>query len=61
MLALSDNRVLVILVINEREVQNRIIHTDRNYSQQELDMVLHYRDQFRNSGEPNTGRGLNLD
>lgn len=35
-LSLSDNRVLVILVLNEREVQNRVIHTQRNYSQIEL-------------------------
>ena len=35
-LSLSDNRVLVILVINDREVQNRILHTEQNYSQSEL-------------------------
>lgn len=35
-LPLSDNRVLVILVINERQVQNRVIHTRRPYSQIEL-------------------------
>lgn len=35
-LPLSDNRVLVILVMNEREVQNRVIHTRRAYSQIEL-------------------------
>ena len=35
-LPLSDNRVLVILVINEREVQNRIIHTQRAFSEEEL-------------------------
>ncbi len=35
-LRLSDNRVLVILVINERDVQNRIIHTSREYSEVEL-------------------------
>ena len=35
-LVLSEKRVLVILVINEQEVQNRIIHTQRNYSQTEL-------------------------
>lgn len=35
-LPLSGDRVLVILVINEREVQNRIIHTQRNYSEEEL-------------------------
>lgn len=35
-LPLSGDRVLVILVINEREVQNRIIHTQRPYSEDEL-------------------------
>lgn len=35
-LPLSGNRVLVILVINEREVQNRIIHTTREFSTREL-------------------------
>jgi heat-inducible transcriptional repressor len=35
-LPLSGNRVLVILVINEREVQNRIVHTSRQYSDIEL-------------------------
>lgn len=35
-LPLSGDRVLVILVVNEREVQNRIIHTQRHYSESEL-------------------------
>ena len=35
-LPLSENRVLVILVVNDREVQNRILHTDRNYASSEL-------------------------
>jgi heat-inducible transcriptional repressor len=33
---LSDNRVLVILIANKQEVQNRIIHTHRPYSREEL-------------------------
>ena len=33
---LSGNRVLVILVINEREVQNRVVHTSRKFSDIEL-------------------------
>lgn len=33
---LSDNRVLVVLVTNGREVQNRIIHLDRHHSADEL-------------------------
>lgn len=35
-LALSDNRVLAILVINDREVQNRILNTDRTHTESEL-------------------------
>jgi len=35
-LPLSDNRVLAILVVNEQEVQNRVIHTARHYSEDEL-------------------------
>lgn len=35
-LPLSGNRVLVILVVNEREVQNRIIHTQRPFTETEL-------------------------
>ncbi len=35
-LPLSGDRVLVILVINQREVQNRIIHTRRVFSEDEL-------------------------
>lgn len=35
-LPLSDNRILVILVINDHEVQNRILHVDRAYDESEL-------------------------
>jgi heat-inducible transcriptional repressor len=41
-LALSSNRILVILVLNNREVQNRIIYTDRAYSASELQQVANY-------------------
>lgn len=41
-LPLSDNRVLAILVINDREVQNRILHTDRNYGADELQRAANY-------------------
>lgn len=44
-LPLSDNRVLVILVINEREVQNRIIHTRRAFSEDELKQAAHMVNQ----------------
>ncbi len=45
-LPLSDNRVLVILVLNEQEVQNRIIHTDRAYSASELQQAANYLTQL---------------
>lgn len=41
-LALSGTRVLVILVVNGREVQNRVIHTDRVYSQSALQEAANY-------------------
>ncbi len=41
-LALSDNRILVILVINDREVQNRILHADHNYTADELQRAANY-------------------
>jgi heat-inducible transcriptional repressor len=41
-LLLSENRVLVILVVNEQEVQNRIIHTQRNYKQSELQQAANF-------------------
>ena len=44
-LPLSENRILVILVINDREVQNRILHTDRDYSGSELQQAQNYINQ----------------
>ncbi|MGB3620415.1 heat-inducible transcription repressor HrcA [Ketobacter sp. MCCC 1A13808] len=41
-LPLEGNRVLVILVLNDREVQNRIITTDRCYSESELVQAANY-------------------
>ena len=35
-LPLSDQRILAIMVINEREVQNRVLHMQRSYSSAEL-------------------------
>jgi len=44
-LHLSDRRVLTILVTSEAEVHNRIIHTDRNYSESELRQAANYLNQ----------------
>ncbi len=41
-LPLSENRILVILVVNDREVQNRILHTDRDYTESELQQAQNY-------------------
>lgn len=41
-LPLSERRVLAILVVNEQEVQNRILHTDRDYSGPELERIANY-------------------
>ncbi len=44
-LSLSENRVLVILVLNGQEVQNRIIETQRPYSAAELQQAAYYLNQ----------------
>ena len=50
---LSDNRVLAILVVGGREVQNRILQLDRHFSPDELRHASNYlNEQFR-------GRTLN--
>ena len=41
-LPLRDNRVLVVLVINECEVQNRIILTDKPYTSSELSQASNF-------------------
>lgn len=41
-LPLSDQRVLAILVVNEKEVQNRVIHTEREFSRDQLQAVANY-------------------
>lgn len=41
-LPLSDNRILVILVINDREVQNRILQSEHSFSADELQRAANY-------------------
>ena len=41
-LSLSDRRILVIWVINDHDVQNRIIHMERDYSADELNRMAAY-------------------
>ena len=40
--ALSDNRVLAIMVMDNREVQNRVVQLERHYSQEELRRAANY-------------------
>jgi len=42
---LSDNRVLAVLVVNGREVQNRILQLDRIFSAEELKRASNYLNQ----------------
>ena len=44
-LPLSEKRVLVILVVNDAEVQNRILHTDRDYTPSQLQQAQNYINQ----------------
>lgn len=44
-LPLTSNRILVILVVNEQEVQNRVIHTDRAFTDSELTKTANYLNQ----------------
>ncbi len=41
-LLLSDNRVLAILVINDREVQNRVLHTEQPHTAEELQRAANF-------------------
>ena len=41
-LPIGEGRVLAILVVNEREVQNRVIKTERQYSESELQQAANY-------------------
>jgi heat-inducible transcriptional repressor len=44
-LPLSENRILAIVVINDREVQNRILQVDRDYSESELQQAANFINQ----------------
>ena len=44
-LPLKDNRVLAVLVFNEKDVQNRIIMTDRCYTASELTQASNFLNQ----------------
>ena len=59
--ALSARRILVILVVNEREVQNRIINTARDFSPAELQQVSNYLNEIFAGKELNYVRATILD
>ena len=44
-LPLSDNRVLAIMVVNGRDVQNRIVQLERYYSAEELRRAANFLNQ----------------
>lgn len=44
-LPLSERRVLVIVIVNEHEVQNRVIQTNRDFSANELREVANFLNQ----------------
>lgn len=44
-LSLPERRILAILVLNEKEVQNRVLHVDRDYNQDELTHFSNYINQ----------------
>lgn len=44
-LPLGGNRILVILILNDHEVQNRVIQSDRPYARAELERMANYLNQ----------------
>ena len=54
---LSDNRVLVVLVFNDREVQNRIIQLTRHHGPEELRRAAQYLNEQLVGRTPEAARG----
>lgn len=58
-LPLSERRILAILVLNDHEVQNRVIEADRDYSAAELQQVSNYLSaEFTGKSIGDVRRGL---
>ena len=58
-LPLTERRILAIVVLNDREVQNRVIETDRAYSPAELQQVSNYlAAEFAGKSVSDVRRGL---
>ena len=49
--ALAENRILVILVAGDNDIQNRVIHTSKNYSAAELQQATNYLNE-KFTGKP---------
>ncbi|MFQ5547343.1 MAG: heat-inducible transcriptional repressor HrcA [Woeseia sp.] len=61
-LPLADHRVLAILVINDREVQNRILHTDQKHTAAELQRAANFiNENYAGSDLPEIRRRLLAD
>ncbi|MEQ8289850.1 MAG: heat-inducible transcriptional repressor HrcA [Gammaproteobacteria bacterium] len=45
-ISLSANKILVIMIVNDREIQNRIIDTAKSYSASELQQVSNYLNEL---------------
>ncbi len=45
-ISLSANKILVILIVNDREIQNRIIHAAKSYTASELQQVSNYLNEL---------------
>ncbi len=58
-LPLSERRILAIVVLNDHEVQNRVIETDRQYTAAELQQVSNYLSaEFGGQSVSEVRRGL---
>ncbi|PWQ97233.1 heat-inducible transcriptional repressor HrcA [Leucothrix pacifica] len=60
-LYLSTDQILVVLVMSDNEVQNRIIHTDQEYSSEELQQYGNYLNQHLNGMDLHRARQHMLD
>ncbi len=59
-LPLTGQQVLVVLVVNEREVHNKVIHTDRVYRPSELQQAANFLTQEYAGQDLNTIRDMLL-
>ncbi|TQV88639.1 heat-inducible transcriptional repressor HrcA [Aliikangiella coralliicola] len=53
---LSDNRILVVLVLQNEEIQNRVIRVERGYSREELSVMANFLNHHIAGKDLNTAR-----